>query len=190
MSRNFSALGVFLIFYISLFNRIGCVATKQQEYIVWNEGRKLKWDDFYKKEFIGLGVTAASAIRIKFSYEVDAYLKWFSVECLFLKNESTARYDKTDYVLNHEQGHFNIGEIFARKLRKRILEARKLITKKNYNTLDSIYHAYTQTLIEGQELYDKETDYSNDSLQQRLWDIRIKKGLDSLSKYQNKKYAY
>lgn len=188
MGRKFFSLGFFVILYTSVFNRAGCKITKEKDYIVWQEGKKLKWNDFYNNEFIGIGITAASSVKIKFTYEVDNYLKWFTVECIFLKNESTARSDKTDYVLNHEQGHFNIGEIFARRLRKRILEIRNTISKKNYLNLDSIYHLYTKMMVEGQECYDKETDFSNDSLQQRIWDKKIRKSLDSLRTYQFRKY--
>lgn len=158
--------------------------------IVWKKGVKLKWDDFCGDNFEGLGIGAASKVKLKLEYPVQKSLRWFSVECLFYKNESTARYNKTDYILNHEQRHFDIGEIYARKIRRDILLLSGSFSTQNYLKLDSIYHSYTVELRLEQDYYDKETDHANDTLKQRTWDVNIDKRLDSLSKFSDHKYKF
>jgi hypothetical protein len=180
--------GLIFVLFGDLANDSSCSSTKEKDYIIWKEGIKLKWSDFRKNEFAGLGVGATSAIRMKLDYEIDNSVKFFRVECLFLRNESNSRYDRTDYALKHEQSHFDLSEVYARQLRKRLLEVRSSINRSNYLQLDSIYRVYNQADIDMQIVYDKETDHAYDTLQQKVWDIKIQKQLDSLSNFSKHKY--
>jgi len=47
---------------------------------------------------------------------------------------------KTDYLLNHEQRHFDIAEIFARKLRKELEEY--TFNKNNLKEIENLYKKY------------------------------------------------
>ena len=57
------------------------------------------------------------------------------------KNQDHGDSHKTDYILKHEQGHFDIAEIFARKLNKKMSEYK--FNKTTYKTdLKNIYDGY------------------------------------------------
>lgn len=175
------SLGVFLGEY-----QFSC--NNDKDLVIWEEGIKLKWSDFQSKNFVGIGVTAASMIRLKLDYEIDSKGVWFKVQNLFYKKESTVRSDRTDYVLSHEQGHFDIGEVYARKIRKELFSIKKTIDRSNYQILDSVYRTYNKLMINEQALYDLETRYSNDTIKQKIWNARIQDMLDSLDLYKKQKY--
>ena len=59
-------------------------------------------------------------IKFDFSYSSETGFK-YHITCQFDKNSSWGRV-KTDYILSHEQGHFDIAEIYTRKLCKAFRE--------------------------------------------------------------------
>ena len=86
-------------------------------HIKWNEDRKLTWDDF-KAAPLKMGSTAAmTTTHLGFSYSVANGKITYKIDCQFEKNKSWGLV-KNDWILKHEQGHFDIAEIFARKLNK------------------------------------------------------------------------
>ena len=94
----------------------------------------------------------------------------------FQKPRSWGR-SKTDYILNHEQGHFDIAEIFARKLNKKMSEYQ--FNKTTYkNDLKNIYDGITTEKEVFQDQYDKETDHSRKKEQQAEWLKKIEKMLE------------
>ncbi|MGZ5190227.1 MAG: DUF922 domain-containing protein, partial [Flavisolibacter sp.] len=66
---------------------------------------------------------------------------------------------KTDYILAHEQGHFDITEIYARKLNEALqnYEFNKKTFKKDIN---QIYQSIVREKETFQKSYDEETDHS------------------------------
>jgi predicted secreted Zn-dependent protease len=75
---------------------------------------------------------------------------------------------KTDYILAHEQGHFDITEIFARKLNEALqnYEFNKKTFRKDIN---DIYQAIVKQKEEYQKMYDGETDHSRNKKIQYEW---------------------
>jgi len=179
---------VVFVTYFAVLNGSDCKHEESNEFIVWKEGRKIEWSDFQGKDFVGLRVLASSSIGIKLDYKVADPVEWFNVECVFFRTKSTTKKDNSPYILEHEQGHFDIGEIFARKLRKHILSIKGMVNSHNYSMLDSIQHLYLNLLSDEQDRYDKETEHSNDTVQQRLWVLRIRNTLDSFKAYSRHKY--
>ena len=82
----------------------------------------------------------------------------------------------------HEQGHFNIAELFARKLRKAFAEY-------NFNAhtvgkdIDKLFILNKQERNEMDALYDKETNRSQNGQQQVLWNKKIKSELDNFKQF-------
>jgi predicted secreted Zn-dependent protease len=104
------------------------------------------------------------------------------VSCYFIKTKSWARIKNSDILLAHEQGHFDIAELFARKLRKAFAEY-----KFNHQTVSSDFNFLFNTNQSERDkvdaLYDKETNLSQNRDQQLLWNKKIKIELDKLQKY-------
>jgi predicted secreted Zn-dependent protease len=104
------------------------------------------------------------------------------VIAVFYPNDSWKRKKKKG-VLVHEQRHFDIVELFARKLRKQIQSG----TYKDYNDLvEKIERYYDQTdreLDAYQDKYDRMTNHSRNSRRQAKWNSKVEMELDGLSDY-------
>lgn len=110
--------------------------------LVWDSKKKLIWKDFNGMPEKDSKYAAKSAITLKADYTIKKdILTKFNVCCLFFKNKAWATITK-EYNLNHEQKHFDIGEIHARLLRRELTNFGK---EKKYATtkiIDSIYRIF------------------------------------------------
>ena len=118
----------FFIGFISLMN----FSFVKDDFILWQENKKLKIQDFRadnkdtvkvnRQQFLG----AISAIRIEYSsfQRNKNSVPDFSIKTYFDPNESWMLL-KNDYVLQHEQIHFDLTELYARKMRKSVESLRQ-----------------------------------------------------------------
>ncbi|MGJ8734513.1 MAG: DUF922 domain-containing protein, partial [Cellulophaga sp.] len=75
----------------------------------------------------------------------------------------------------HEQIHFDIAELYARKMREKLS---KVVPSSNtYKQARAIYTSVNKELDAYQDLYDKETNYSRDLEKQLFWQEKVKKEL-------------
>jgi len=147
--------------------------------IEWKEGSRLTWDDFKQKPDPGSTNAALTGSSIKFNFRYSDNNLEYHVQCLFDKNSSWGRV-KTDYILSHEQGHFDITEIYARKLNKALKE---YVIKNPDNLskdLNRIYQNEMKELNEFQNKYDKETNFSINKNEQSEWLVKISSELKEL----------
>ena len=118
----------FFIGFISLMS----FSFVKDDFILWQENKKLKIQDFKadnkdtikvnRQQFLG----AISAIRIEYSsfQRNKNSVPDFSIKTYFDPNESWMLL-KNDYVLQHEQIHFDLTELYARKMRKSVESLRQ-----------------------------------------------------------------
>ena len=151
--------------------------------IYWDGIEKLSWDDFEatprmdKKETFAL--TSSGIIDYKgcedgiISYKFRAY---------FEKDESWVKQEAyTDYHLAHEQLHFDITELYARKLRKLLSELEfKCGQEKDF---ERFVAATLENWYNEQRNYDIMTRHSMNKVQQQEWQYRIKMELSLLENY-------
>lgn len=78
---------------------------------------------------------------------------------------------RTDYVLKHEQIHFDITEIYARMLRKALTDAN--VTSNNYSKALSIFNDIKMKWEERQEYYDYQTKNGTKLETQEKWEAII-----------------
>lgn len=88
-----------------------------------------------------------------------------------------------EHILLHQQGHFDSGKIFARKLRKDLAEAVKYTPIVSPRRLDSIYKATAKALDGMPVLYDDENNHALIIDKQERWNLQILKILDSFDTY-------
>ena len=89
---------------------------------------------------------------------------------------------QTDTVLNHERGHFDITELFARKLRKEI--SRRKFTVANINReVPKLFRQINEQRDQMQDRYDEETNHSIDYSKQIAWEKHIQEELLALEEY-------
>lgn len=167
---------------LSLFSLIITINSYAQDTINWRANYKLKWQDFQGKPDTNSIYSAVSNPVIKYKLRADE--DGFNVEvfCYLIKGNSWARYKTNDTLLKHEQGHFDIAELFARKLRKLFSEY-----KFNYKTvgtdIEKIFVVNKKERTRVDLLYDKETNFSKNSKKQFYWNNKIKAELLKLKKY-------
>lgn len=154
----------------------------QSDTIYWKSNYKLTWDDFEERPDTSLMQAALTHCNISYkSYEQGDKLA-FKVTCFFNKSKSWSKHKDNMELLNHEQGHFNIAELFARKLRKELLQY-------NYNeatVLKDVPAIFKKILADKKAynaLYDNETELSKNKDKQDYWDKKIMKELEELKEF-------
>lgn len=152
--------------------------------ISWSAERKLTWDDFKIRPDANATNAALTTSNVGFKYSYDGQKGFkYSITCVFDKNSSWGRI-KTDYILAHEQAHFDIAEIYARKLYKE-MKAYTFNSAKAQQEIPAIYRKTMKELADRQQEYDRESDYSRNKEEQANWLAKIRKELDELKDYAN-----
>ena len=148
---------------------------QDEEVISWSPGLKLSWVDFKGKP-TNREAAAITASGITYSFSTtswkDEVTLDFIVTTHFYPNKSWYRPDLCDAViLSHEQLHFDIAEVFARKMRKRLASTK--FTKNVKAEVAKIYDEINIALYVFQNRYDNETNFSKAREKQWLWNEKI-----------------
>jgi len=152
--------------------------------IIWEEGHKLKWSDFKGTAPANPPHTSRSHIKISYNHETQPDTEVFVVQDFFYPEDGfCVKGQESDYLLNHEQRHFDLTEIYARMLRKYLIEF------PGHCDLDSFYVAGCDTIYTrcgvAEGLYDTESNHSLNHAIQTEWDNRIDSLLNVYSNYKN-----
>lgn len=149
----------------------------------WDASRKLTWSDF--KGPVPPDAVPAATTASGISYEYSANLIHhevkldFKVTAFFYPNESWYKPEVCDaHILQHEQLHFDISEVFARRMRIKLRN-----TSFTENVKSEIRKIYRETLKELEDLQDKydwETNFSRNPEAQARWNAQIKEALERL----------
>jgi hypothetical protein len=161
-----------------------CVAVIQTNNLIpWSASRKLTWGDFKGAPDLHSSNAAltSSNINIEFGYDDKGFQ--YAIKCNFDKNRSWVRI-KNNEVLAHEQGHFDIAEIYARKLNK-IMKAYRFNAKTASTDLNLLYENTMKLHRQVQTQYDNDTDYSRNKQKQEEWLKKIADELKSLEAFAN-----
>lgn len=177
MKYRFSA---FLILFSFLF--------LSAQKIYWSEGRKLTWDDFKSDNNrdrdstvvafanVGMGYKAETTtnpkapVNIKISVFFDVLKSW------------KVDYIKGDRVLHHEQLHFDIAELYGRKLCKKTAEQIK--NSQDYQTkFVGMYKSNLADYKSFQNKYDRETNHGLDEAKQLFYTELVTEELKKLNNY-------
>lgn len=122
----------------------------------------------------------ASGISYQFStdWEGGEMVVDFVVTAYFYPERSWYRPELCDdVILSHEQLHFDISELFTRKMRERLAKAS--FSKNVKAEVNKIYVQVIKELNQFQNQYDKETNFSRNREQQLLWNQKVAKLLSS-----------
>ena len=163
---------------VTFFSHYCCIA---QDSIPWKSSYKLKWHDFRGVPERGSDRVAITVSNIGYSLTYNSTSFTVRVKCVFEKRKSwTTTIDSS--VLVHEQGHFDISEIFARKLRKAFKEY-KFNAKTVQADLKEIFTRINSERRLYNELYDIETNSSQNYTMQVQWNKKIADELNTLKAY-------
>ena len=151
--------------------------------IPWANHNRLTWEDFLCEPKRGTDAVASTSTSLGIAYQLEKGKLNYHISCQFNKEKSWGLL-KTDYILAHEQGHFDITEIFARKLYEALqnYEFNKRTFKKD---ISEIYQSIVRQKEEFQKAYDGETDHSRKRSVQYDWLEKIDNLLVETEVYAN-----
>ncbi|TMI74016.1 MAG: DUF922 domain-containing protein [Bacteroidetes bacterium] len=168
---------------ILLMPSMAFAQAKDEETIDWHSSRQLSWNDYKGRPDPNSDAAASTTTYLGIEYKMDDKSFNWKIQCRFSLTKSWGR-TKTDIILRHEQGHFDIAEIFARKLHKRMKEYH--FNQATYETdLREIYSSITAEKEAFQDLYDNETDHSRKKDVQEKWLKKIATTLEELKGFAN-----
>ncbi|MBL4663729.1 MAG: DUF922 domain-containing protein [Flavobacteriaceae bacterium] len=153
----------------------------EEEKIIWDENRKLTWADFKGVPSGPLDFVASTNSGVSFSFSYKERNGVGTIDYTVLSNFypvlSWYRPSKVSaYILEHEQMHFDISELCARKLRKSLSNVpRNRNFKENTEVIYQENEAYRREL---QTRYDIESDHSNNKEEEYKWRVYIAEQLE------------
>jgi hypothetical protein len=164
---------------------ICCVLSSsgQDNQISWQHDFQLDWSDFQQR--VGQGGVFKAFTFSGIQYEVRDLggIVAIEVESYFLPGESWAFQDYlSDELLAHEELHFHITEIYARKMRRDFtkfeIDIEEFASNKMIEELKTKYNSLYDEMELLQKRYDSETDHGAGSQAQIDWeewiDVQLK----------------
>jgi hypothetical protein len=149
-----------------------------QDTIEWRPSYKLKWEDFQASPNANskYGASSACSISYGFSYKNDSLT--FKVAAFFTRPLSWSKFKNDIPLLKHEQGHFDISELFARKLRM----ALTAYTVNTFTINEDVRTIFDNLWYEKKaydSLYDIETNHARNFQKQTEWNRKIATDLNN-----------
>lgn len=176
-------LNFFLLIAATIAFTIFSVSSTSTDMIYWSEDYKLTWDDFKAQpDFSIKNASALSSSGIVHSKGCKNGIIIYEVLSYFEKNESWVKEEaRTDYHLEHEQIHFDITELYARKLRK-------ALSKEKFKCGQEVeFEAFVSQFItnwhQAQHNYDATSQHSIDKEVQAEWTKQVEIELNLLDEF-------
>ena len=147
----------------------------------WQSGHRLSWDDFRGPVPNGRDIVAAET-SCGIGFETNVITRGvpvqFRVYNTFSTSRSWVRADaRTPEVLEHEQGHFDLCELYTRKLRQRFA-ATEGITANNLRMVTrAVWKEVHDAYRDRQDQYEDETDHGLNRDAQVTWTAYLEKEL-------------
>src|SRR4051812_25317948 len=168
---------IVVIAFILFFSKI----YGQDNTVLWSENQSLQWKDFagMVKDTSRFDAESFAEVRYRYNWTRHNQLN-FEVYAHFNKNDSWYRPGtQTDGLLKHEQLHFDIAELYARKL-KQAFETYSY--SDNFQTeIVAIFNDLKNGYHQMQHIYDEETNHSLNSEKQAQWSNAINAALSEMN---------
>jgi len=142
--------------------------------------KEITWDDYKGKPNSPSAAMTMSVIHLGVDYPTNQQAQ-VTVEALLNRTSSWVR-TKTPSLLQHEKGHFDIAELYTRKLRKEIMY--KSFKESTFeDELFALHKQFSKQMDAYQDRYDSETDFSRTTEKQKEWTNSIESQLADLKAY-------
>jgi hypothetical protein len=150
--------------------------------IFWSRNYPLTWT-YFKGRCSDSSRSAISSLGLKLKYSLSKTnrLKNFDVVSIFSKKRSCV-IDTAEYILNHEQGHFDLTEVIARQWRRE-LDLLKKNKKRAEKKVLELQSSFNSRHLQIQTEYDDETIHGSYLPGQIKWDSIIKSDLAALAQF-------
>lgn len=148
----------------------------------WSENRKLNWADFQGKPKKSSPNEALTDSGMSIELECDDKNSRAVVTCYFNPNKSWTKSKESEYLLAHEQLHFDITELFVRKLRKKLSELGNDCQALSKH-IEDYYQSNYKDFVAYQDRYDRETKHSLNKEKQQYWNEKVARELKELKRF-------
>lgn len=174
------------LFFFFVLSSLLLTAQQKEEKIAWDRNRPLTWSDFKAKPDPLSNFTANTNSGMGYGWDYSTISGepefTYSVSCNFYPQLSWVKKPADpEYLLDHEQLHFDISELHARKLGKILSEYEPGRTVRL--DLRQIYNKMESERIAMQKQFDKETQHSENHDAEMAWRKKIAQELKSLEAY-------
>lgn len=151
--------------------------------IEWKENLSLKWTDFKGEpdESVNYKAMTYSRIGLEADFIDNAFV--VTVKTYFLRNKSWTKNKESNALLKHEQVHFDIAELIARKIRKEYSAYESIDLQETQKFLKDTYNEYYGPVWDSYDQYDVETEHGVVAEEQTKWEKKIRKELKELEDY-------
>jgi len=150
----------------------------------WSASRRLAWNDYLGRPDTMSQASALTVYLLGVEHGCSGGVFSFRVAVMFQPQRSWTK-SATPRLLDHEQGHFDLGEVQARRLR-RALGSLKEPCDLPAAELNDLTSKYVIEDAERQQRYDQETIYGLDGTRQAFWEADIRKQLKELAAFGHK----
>ena len=179
-----------LIFFLIVSGKL-IFAQDKSEKIKWSTERLLSWKDFRAVPDKSDSYTANTNSGMSYTWNYSTYsgtpVLEYEVISNFYPNRSWVKKEVKDknYLLGHEQLHFDISELHARKLRKALSEYEP--GNNIRGDLNKIYNRIETERTAMQKKFDAETQHSENKKAEYSWRKFVAMELEKLKNfsYQN-----
>jgi outer membrane protein W len=149
-----------------------CAFSQSNDTIHWSPCYKLKWEDFKGLPDTNLQYEALTFSGIDYKYFFTDTSFTFTTAAFFDKKKSWKTPSANNGTLKHEQLHFDITEIFTRKLKVELfkLKPKRASVKK---VIADLVQKIIQEKENMQDRYDTETDFGRKPDLQKKWQVKV-----------------
>ncbi|MER2998920.1 DUF922 domain-containing protein [Pontibacter populi] len=150
--------------------------------ISWSADRRLSWDDFKALPDTLNPHHAVTAANLAVDANCAANKFNYTVKCVFVATESWSKNKQSQKLLHHEQLHFDLTEVHARMLRKKLLALGTSCTSANAKLTETVNKAFTNWKAE-QDKFDELSRHGLDANVTATWEASINQRLKQLEKF-------
>ncbi len=152
------------------------ISAQNEDGMRWEPDFRLSWSDFRGTPPHSKRVAATTASGISYNYRTSpasgGYVLDFNVDTFFYPEKSWYHKEICDsVVLSHEQLHFDISELFARKMRRSL--SGRVFRENVRSEVRRIFAEINSQLRDFQNRYDRETDFSRNHEAQMAWNRAV-----------------
>jgi hypothetical protein len=164
-------------------------AQSEDSKIFWSEETRLTWEDFKgvppEESLFHANTNAGMSYSWEFKSSAHEIELIYNIDNIFYPNLSWVHTtSKNEILLKHEQLHFDISELHARKLRKTLsrIDPSKLNNGfKSYSKM--IYEQVVKENLEMQNTFDAESNHSLNSEAELRWQQFIEEELNKFKEF-------
>ncbi|MGV3539857.1 MAG: DUF922 domain-containing protein [Rufibacter sp.] len=182
MSLSFIALWLSALFIAPFGHSDSKSNSSASAMIPWSVQKRLTWEDFSGEPATENHHHALTSTNLEMKVKCEKNELKFKVEAVFNPKESWTRNRRSQALLAHEQLHFDLTELHARLLRKKLAQLPNACNRGAADLNRYANEAFANWHKE-QDLYDTQSHHGLDEDKQQEWLASVANRLQELEQY-------